>query len=447
MMSKKIKQISKNDEALRLLLKTRGPLSAPNILKELQTSQPTLSRMLNEISDLLIVGEARSRVYAITRSAETYPIVEIQENGATRPLGELHLVAPRGAIFMPTKESKLKARIYEDIPFFIWDMRPQGYLGKIFISQHPELNLPERWEDWQESDLFRTLQVKGDDLVGNLIIGHESFHRLQADPHQVAILKATRAAEYPKLADEALRGTLVGSSAGGEQPKFTAAIEGKSSTSHVLVKFSPPTDSVIGRRWADLLVAEHTALHLLNDFGCKSAESEFFESQGIAFLEVERFDRVGQRGRKGLLSLGAVNDEYVGARNSWTKTALRLRELKIISREDAEQIIFLDCFGAAIANSDRHFGNLSLFWSFGKEKMSLAPVYDMLPMAYAPVQGNIVEREFKIPLVQFEQLSCWDGAKKLATEFWKKLSTDKRVSEGFRKMAKANALVLSGLQS
>ena len=139
-----------------------------------------------------------------------------------------------------------------------------------------------------------------------------------------------------------------------------------------------------------------------------------------------------------MLSLGVVDDEYVGERSTWTKTAIRLLELKLIKKQDAEAIVFLDCFGTCIANTDRHFGNLSMFWEFGKSKFSLAPVYDMLPMAYAPAQGNIVEREYRSPVVQFEQLHVWESAKKLGIEFWHNLSNDDRVSNKFKEISRTN---------
>ena len=57
----------------------------------------------------------------------------------------------------------------------------------------------------------------------------------------------------------ALAGDVPGSSAGGEQPKFTATVDDGGTLRHVLVKFSPTLDTLVGRRWADLLVCEHLA--------------------------------------------------------------------------------------------------------------------------------------------------------------------------------------------
>lgn len=45
-----------------------------------------------------------------------------------------------------------------------------------------------------------------------------------------------------------------------------------------------------------------------------------------------------------------------------------------------------------IANTDRHYGNISLL--LDGDDWALAPAYDMLPMLYAPVGGELVARSF-----------------------------------------------------
>lgn len=55
----------------------------------------------------------------------------------------------------------------------------------------------------------------------------------------------------------------------------------------------------------------------------------------------------------------------------------------------------------------------------------LSPTYDMLPMLYAPVGGELVARD-------------WDTAKTLATRFWQAAAEDARVSAGFRAIAADN---------
>jgi len=428
---------------IRQLLKRRGALAAPEIAKVLNLTQPSFSRLVSTMPDLLILGAAQNRLYALSRTSEKYPIVKVGENAEVYALGELCLLEPKGAAFIPSKQTNLRLKVFEDVPYFVWDLRPQGYLGKIFVSQHPELKLPERWEDWREEDLFKTLNLRGDDLVGNLLIGRVSFERFQIKEPEI-VLHAQRKKKYPVYADRTLRGAFVGSSAGGEQPKFTLPIQNEKNIQHVIVKFSPPNKTAAGLRWADLLYAEELALNILREGGYSAAKAEAFEAAGRVFLEGVRCDRVGLKGRQGVLTLGAIDDEFIGSRESWTKTALRLREQKRINKQDASTMIFLDCFGSLIANSDRHFGNLSLYWELDAKNFSLAPVYDMLPMAYAPAQGNVVKRDFKKPVSQFEQIEVWESARVLAIEFWRRLSLDDRVSSNFRAIAKANQKIIEG---
>ncbi len=100
-------------------------------------------------------------------------------------------------------------------------------------------------------------------------------------------------------------------------------------------------------------------------------------------MEVKRFDRVGESGRKAVLSLFALATKYLGHLESWTAAARDLVDQNRIGAEDARKIRWLDTFGQLIGNTDRHFGNLSFF--VGEDgTMRLAPVYDMQPMIFAP---------------------------------------------------------------
>lgn len=54
----------------------------------------------------------------------------------------------------------------------------------------------------------------------------------------------------------------------------------------------------------------------------------------------------------------------------------------LIDADTHAQVSRLWWFGRLIANTDMHDGNLAF-----KPGLKLAPVYDMLPMGYAPVRG------------------------------------------------------------
>ena len=53
-------------------------------------------------------------------------------------------------------------------------------------------------------------------------------------------------------------------------------------------------------------------------------------------------------------------------------------------------------FGSLVANTDRHFGNLAFFDQYDG-RFSLAPIYDMLPMLYAPEHDQLAARNFAGP--------------------------------------------------
>jgi hypothetical protein len=64
----------------------------------------------------------------------------------------------------------------------------------------------------------------------------------------------------------------------------------------------------------------------------------------------------------------------------------------------------------------------------------------MLPMLYAPVNGELVERRFsERPLhPTANTLAEWPQARELALVFWAAAAGDARISEGFRATAQAN---------
>ena len=78
----------------------------------------------------------------------------------------------------------------------------------------------------------------------------------------------------------------------------------------------------------------------------------------------------------------------------------RLEALGLLQPAVQEQCATLWHFGQLIANEDMHEGNLSFQPALpGEVGLRLAPVYDMLPMMYAPARGvEIAPREFTPPL-------------------------------------------------
>jgi serine/threonine protein kinase HipA of HipAB toxin-antitoxin module len=161
---------------------------------------------------------------------------------------------------------------------------------------------------------------------------------------------------------------------------------------------------------------------------------------------VARFDRTvsapgmehGLGGRVGMVSLMAYDAQYVGAMDNWAATANRMQERQLLRPDDARTLRLLEAYGVLIANTDRHYGNISLLLQ--DDDWVLSPAYDMLPMLYAPVGGELVARNFAERPLQptAATLPEWARAKTLACTFWAAAAADARVSEGFRQIAAEN---------
>lgn len=60
----------------------------------------------------------------------------------------------------------------DGIPWWMLDMRPQGFLGRAYALAHAaSLGLPANQEAWSDNEIIRALLVQGQDAVGNLLIG------------------------------------------------------------------------------------------------------------------------------------------------------------------------------------------------------------------------------------------------------------------------------------
>jgi hypothetical protein len=177
----------------------------------------------------------------------------------------------------------------------------------------------------------------------------------------------------------------------------------------------------VTQRWQDLLACEHAALETLRAAGISATTAQCFDVGGVQFLEVERFDRVGLHGRRGLISLFALANEYLGHLGGWTRAALDLREMERIGVQDARTMRWLDAFGQLIGNTDRHFGNLS-FHAADSGALRLAPVYDMLPMLLAPQGTSIVPRRFEPQPPTADNFDVWSDAARAALASWDRLA-------------------------
>ena len=331
--------------------------------------------------------------------------------------------------------------LYEGLPYWLTDMKPQGFLGRNFAKRHARiLQISEDPTAWPDDDILHILATVGYDQPGNLILGDAAYEMFLESSRQreSSVLEASRIEEaYPRLASAALALGPVGSSAGGEFPKFTVCrmIEGE--PRHAIVKFSGAGASPAEIRWSDLLVCEHIALTCLQEqLGVAAARSHLHRFAGRTFLEIERFDRHGLLGRSEACSLLSVNAALVGsAATNWPVVARSLRGLNYLDERQANAIDLSWWFGRLIGNSDMHLGNLSF-----TPGLIVAPAYDMLPMRYSPMRGGeLPQVAFEAPEPAPRDHEAWRRAAAVAVAYWEQCASDSRISGAFQRECKENS--------
>jgi hypothetical protein len=201
------------------------------------------------------------------------------------------------------------------------------------------------------------------------------------------------------------------------------------------VKFAGGEAEPVTQRWQDLLLCEREALEVIRAAGLPAASAQVFDVGGIRFLEVERFDRVGTRGRRATVSLFGLAAEYLGNFDSWTRAAADLLGMGRIDADGARRMRWLDTFGQLTANTDRHFGNVT-FFPGESGALRLAPAYDMLPMLFAPQGTNLVERRFEPQPPTAETFDVWPDAARHAAAYWDRLAGLNELSDGFRELCR-----------
>jgi hypothetical protein len=428
-----------------------GPTAAAEIARSLGVSQPTVARALRALIAgdrvLQIGGRTHGARYALRRVVDeigsVWPLYRIDEEGVPHELGPLYAIE-RDSYFSRASPDRL-AGLFEGLPYYLQDARPGGFLGRAIPGAYPELELPARVIDWTDVHVLIYLTRRGMDFVGDLLLGSEALDLFLArvhSPRTVAIEE--RGAHYAALADAAMAGALPASSAQGEHPKFTVCLAEGERRTHMIVKFSPPRGTAVGQRWADLLISEHIAHRVLEASGIRACRSGIVEHGERVFLECERFDRVGVAGRRGAVSLFALDTTHYGKLDSWTASAARLAMDGLLTAADAERISLLDAFGALTANTDRHFGNVTLFDRYSGS-LELAPVYDMLPMLFAPQSDQLVARAFAPGPPTATWLSVWSRAAELAETYWDALVNEVTLSADFRSLCARSRATLNQL--
>ena len=415
-----------------------GPATSREIQTATGVSQSVVSRQLKEMGDSVVrFRKGRTLIYIVTRNAfggnDKLPLSIVDAHGNTVLAAYIRPLINGGFFVEPVTgmpQLLLGDRgngLYDDLPYFLLDLCPQGFLGRQIAEELASQSddFPADPRRWNTNHIGRFLISNGEDLPGNFKFGEQALLRVRRKPVAVAD------SEYPLLADSVINGIIPGSSAGGEQPKFTAF--SAKSFSHVIVKFSPKGDSAVARRWRDILLTEFHAAETIHNYDFPAAETRLIDLDGRLFLESQRFDRSGEYGRMAMVSLQSIDAEYSGTGGGWPQALDALFRRKLISWQHVYDAEFLWCFGRLINNTDMHLGNLS--FAIDGNLFRLLPLYDMCSMGFAPKSSGEVPEYHFIPTEPKTinlQNSIVDSIKEMAFNFWERVANDRRISAEFK---------------
>lgn len=441
------------------LLQSGDPMPAGELVEKLAVSRPVLSRLVAEAGDQVRrVGKARATAYVATALVRpnTWPLYRMSPDANMEELGSLHALRGDGFLFEPTgdhpnlmRQVDGPAGYFPGLPWFLDDVRPQGFLGRSMAHRLGRaLGVPVDLKRWQSRDNLLGI-LHGGTSIGDLLLGQAAIDRalLDVDAPPDRVDMDSRQEVYAIRAREALDGEDVGSSPGGEQPKFTATVVTATGRYAALVKFALPSQSPLGARWADLLTCEHLALTTLREAGFQAARTQLLRSDEHVFLEVERFDRTADvLGRRGFVSLLALDAAFIGeGSRDWGLAGEQLVDERLITQDTAENMARLHWFGRFIGNTDMHLGNIG-FHLIDSGPLLLCPAYDMLPMymapsaqtgnvrALAPISINAPSRAGQAAFV------AW--AAQLAVQFWQRVA-ESEVAPDIQAVAQQNSDVVS----
>lgn len=419
-------------------------MTAADLMARLGISQPSLSRTLrglgSEVTSFRVTGHRTPR-YALLRRLPLglnprQRIYRRLSSGSIAPFAEIEFLAGGATL----ERGQGQTVLYAGLPPYMAFAAPSGFLGRRLaheMSQDARVAqaFPGSLKDWGDDHHVAYLFTRGINLPGNLVFG-DTCLALEMELQATPPTRSDERASHFLAMTTALKGAAYGSSAGGEQPKFLGMTEG---LGHVIVKFARR-----GSRMADLLPLEHLALRALAVTGIPAARTALLSAGDCVFLEVQRFDRVGATGRVGMLSAGAVDDEFFGRRDTWPEFAQRCELAGYLGREDGHRIRVMAAFSELIGNSDRHFENISVLIDERGEYQGVAPAYDILPMRYAPVgagvEPDLVPISPRIGTIGARP-EVWAQALAAAERFWEAVQVEELpvpVSPAMRSLAAEN---------
>ncbi|EIG0758684.1 transcriptional regulator, partial [Salmonella enterica subsp. enterica serovar Bovismorbificans] len=244
----------------------QGPSSAAELRSSLAVSQATFSRLVSAHQDVIQFGKARATRYALVRPVRgvaAFPLWQVNAQGQAAKFGVLYPCWPQGSCLVALDTGEWQW--FDSLPWYLTDLRPQGFLGRAWgRTVAGYAHLPDDIRLWQEDEVLYALRAYQGENAGGWIVGEENYQRWVTAPDATAITQSEKLNRYQQLAEDALAGEVIGSSAGGEQPKFACFAETRWGNQNVLVKFSARARNTVSERWSDLLIAESIALAVLS---------------------------------------------------------------------------------------------------------------------------------------------------------------------------------------
>jgi hypothetical protein len=398
-------------------------------------------------AQILILGRGKNTRYALPNAVFTgqsqWPLYWVTADGEIHEFATVSCAQPN---ILHVYGSAINAQTDGDFPWFLAPLALRGYLGRAGRSRLGAV--AQQWdthpEQWPFEQQIFAAQSGALEHAGAILWGDESVSAWQTSIKQTPYLDdpAKLPNNYDELAKSATIGPIAGSSADGEQPKFsTRVVDAVGKVREVLVKFSPQRNTPFGDRWHDLLFSEAIASNVLRDFGFDVPDTRVLTSPNRTYLESARIDRAGAMGRRHLLPLKAVHSAFThGSQRHWADSVYKLAAQKRVAQTAIATTQTLFAFGRLIGNTDMHFGNLGLIVEspelIAKGRFVLAPCYDMLPMRFKPEAHNdFGYTQFEAELSATLPDVVTNKAKAMAKEFWKRVSEETQVSASWREFA------------
>lgn len=402
---------AKQQKLAKLLAKEN--LSSLQLSQRTGISQPTVSRALKDLP-VIKIGAGRISRFALIEPDKSHPLFKVSEQGELNQIATLYVQPNQRCIL----KSEHTTEAYSQLPYFLTDLLPRGYLGEKWLqAEGLEANEPDQWSLMQQIEF---LTEYGADLPGNLVLGKKAAIKSLTLEN-----KTLRESEYPFWLQGVVNAERVVGYLGGDRPKFTAF----TGMDHVLIKFSPKLDSKDAQalRYKDLLVCEQIALQTLSQAGLVVAQAKLVQSDRL-YLQFKRFDRVNGKGRKGVLTLAALQQAYgLDFALSWPLVADQLYQLNVISDENRQVLHFVYAFAQLIGHEKMDARNVAFYFEEGKV-LGLAPIYDVWPSRLWSESGETSKSDWTPPLLFDVEPRIAQQAKDLASYYYKRIFENYLVS-------------------